>query len=80
MGHGTVSSAETHFSFLKFLRNIDKAVPAHRDVHLLLDNYATHKTPDVQAWLVKHPRFKLHFTPTRSRHCNRPGHGMNCSG
>lgn len=35
-----------------------------RDVHLILDNYATHKTPDVQAWLEKHPRFKLHFTPT----------------
>jgi len=56
--------------FLKFLRNIDKAVPAHRDVHLVLDNYATHKTPDVQAWLVKHPRFKLHFTPTSASWLN----------
>ncbi len=49
--------------FLKFLRNIDKAVPAGRDLHLILNNYATHKTPEVRAWLEKHPRFKLHFTP-----------------
>jgi len=50
--------------FHKFLRQIDKAVPARRHVHLVLDNYATHKTPDVKAWLDKHPRFELHFTPT----------------
>lgn len=56
--------------FLKFLRNIDKAVPARRDVHLVLDNYATHKTPDVQVWLDKHPRFKLHFTPTSASWLN----------
>ena len=56
--------------FLKFLRNIDKAVPGKRDVHLVLDNYATHKTPDVQAWLDKHPRFKLHFTPTSASWLN----------
>ena len=56
--------------FLKFLRNIDKAVPARRDVHLVLDNYATHKTPDVRAWLDKHPRFKLHFTPTSASWLN----------
>ena len=56
--------------FLKFLRQIDKAVPARRDVHLVLDNYATHKTPDVNAWLDKHPRFKLHFTPTSASWLN----------
>jgi transposase len=56
--------------FLKFLRKIDKAVPARRDVHLVLDNYATHKTPDVRAWLGKHPRFKLHFTPTSASWLN----------
>ncbi len=50
--------------FLKFLRQSDKAVLTRRDVHLVLDNYATHKTPEVKAWLDKHPRFKLHFTPT----------------
>ena len=50
--------------FLKFLHQIDQAVPARRDVHLVLDNYATHKTPEVKVWLAKHPRFKLYFTPT----------------
>lgn len=50
--------------FLRFLRCIDRAVPGARKVHLVLDNYATHKTPEVRAWLEKHPRFKLHFTPT----------------
>ena len=50
--------------FLSFLRRIDTAVKKTRDIHLVLDNYATHKTPEVQAWLDKHPRFKLHFTPT----------------
>ncbi|KPP85247.1 MAG: DDE superfamily endonuclease [Rhodobacteraceae bacterium HLUCCA08] len=56
--------------FLKFLRNIDKAVPGKRDVHLVLDNHATHKTPEVRAWLGKHPRFKLHFTPTSASWLN----------
>jgi len=56
--------------FLKFLRNIDKAVPARRDIHLIVDNYATHKTPEVRAWLDKHPRFKLHFTPTSASWLN----------
>ena len=56
--------------FLKFLRQIDKAVPTRRDVHLVLDNYATHKTPEVMAWLDKHPRFKLHFTPTSASWLN----------
>lgn len=56
--------------FLKFLRNINKAVPARRDVHLVLDNYATHKTPEVKAWLDNHPRFKLHFTPTSASWLN----------
>ncbi len=56
--------------FLKFLHQIAKAVPARRDVHLVLDNYATHKTPEVKAWLDKHPRFKLHFTPTSASWLN----------
>ena len=56
--------------FLKFLRQIDKTVPARRDVHLVLDNYATHKTPEVTAWLDKHPRFNLHFTPTSASWLN----------
>lgn len=50
--------------FLKFLKVIDAEVPAELDVHIVLDNYATHKTPTVQRWLARHPRFVLHFTPT----------------
>ena len=56
--------------FLQFLRRIDRAVQKPRDVHLVLDNYATHKTPEVRAWLEKHPRFKLHFTPTSASWLN----------
>jgi transposase len=52
--------------FKKFLTTIDKTVPAELDVHLICDNYGTHKTPAVKAWLAKHPRFHLHFTPTGS--------------
>ena len=50
--------------FKKFLALIDEEVPAHLDVHLVLDNYATHKSPEIQRWLLRHPRFHLHFTPT----------------
>ena len=53
-----------HQEFLRFLKTIDTAVPKDLDLHLVLDNYATHKTPQVKAWLIKHPRFHLHFTPT----------------
>jgi transposase len=56
--------------FLKFLRHIDRAVTVGREVHLILDNYATHKTAEVKAWLKKHPRFKLHFTPTSASWLN----------
>jgi transposase len=50
--------------FKKFLELIDVEVPDELDVHLILDNYATHKTPDIVRWLLRHPRFHLHFTPT----------------
>lgn len=56
--------------FLTFLRRIDRAVRKPRDIHLVLDNYATHKTPEVMAWLDNHPRFKLHFTPTSASWIN----------
>jgi transposase len=56
--------------FLKFLRRIDKETLPCLDLHLILDNYATHKTPAVQRWLKRHPRFKLHFTPTSSSWLN----------
>ena len=50
--------------FKKFLQKIDREVPAELDVHLILDNYSTHKTPAITKWLAAHPRFELHFTPT----------------
>jgi transposase len=50
--------------FKKFLVQIDTEVPADLDVHLILDNYATHKTPEIRCWLLLHPRFHLHFMPT----------------
>ena len=50
--------------FLSFLKTIDRETPAHLDLHLILDNYATHKTPAVKRWLARHKRFTLHFTPT----------------
>jgi transposase len=59
--------------FRKFLTAIDKAVPASLEVHLVCDNLATHKTPAIQAWLARHPRFHLHFTPTGSSWINQAG-------
>jgi transposase len=59
-----------HQEFLRFLKLIDAAVPADLDLHLVLDNYATHKTPAIHQWLLKHPRFHLHFTPTSSSWLN----------
>lgn len=53
-----------HQEWLKFLRRIDQQTPADLDVHLICDNYATHKHPKVQAWAKRHPRFVFHFTPT----------------
>jgi transposase len=60
-----------HQEFLKFLKRIDKNVPAGLDVHLVCDNYGTHKTPAIQAWLARHPRFHVHFTPTGSSWINQ---------
>lgn len=59
-----------HQEFLRFLKLIDAAVPRDLDLHLVLDNYATHKTPVIKDWLLKHPRFHLHFTPTSSSWLN----------
>ena len=56
--------------FRRFLNLIDNIVPAHLDVHVVLDNSSTHKTPSIQRWLVRHPRFTLHFTPTYSSWLN----------
>jgi transposase len=59
-----------HEEWLKFLRLIDRKTPKHLQLHLIVDNYATHKHPDVQAWLTKHPRFVMHFTPTSASWLN----------
>ncbi len=59
-----------HEEFLKFLKTIDSQTPQGLAVHLILDNYATHKHPNVQRWLATHPRFHLHFTPTSSSWLN----------
>ncbi len=53
-----------HQEWLKFLRVIDYVVPADKQIHMIVDNYATHKHPKVQRWLARHPRFHMHFTPT----------------
>jgi len=54
----------THAEFLAFLDKIDRQTSRRRDLHLILDNYSTHKHPTVKAWMVEHPRFHFHFTPT----------------
>jgi transposase len=72
---GTVIS-ELHrrhraIEFRKFLITIDKAVPNELDVHIVCDNYGTHKTPEINTWLTRHPRFHMHFTPTGSSWVNQ---------
>jgi transposase len=59
-----------HQEFLKFLRTLDRELPRGLELHLILDNYQTHKHANVTAWLEKHPRFVLHFTPTSSSWLN----------
>jgi transposase len=56
--------------FIRFLKTINRSVAKHLDLHLIVDNYTTHKTKEVQAWLAKHPRFTLHFIPTSSSWLN----------
>ena len=56
--------------FLKFMRKINKETPKNLDLHLIVDNYGSHKTPKVRQWLSKHPRFKMHFTPTSASWLN----------
>jgi transposase len=60
-----------HQEFLSFLRHLDRNVPSDLEVHLILDNYATHKHPRIKAWLARHPRYHLHFTPTYASWLNQ---------
>lgn len=65
------ATRHTHAEWLKFLKQIDAQTPANQELHLIIDNYATHKHPKVLRWLKRHPRFHLHFTPTSSSWMNR---------
>ena len=59
-----------HQEFLKFLRRLNRTFPKNKTLHLIVDNYGTHKHPNVRKWLEAHPRFQLHFTPTSSSWLN----------
>ena len=67
---GQCQQRHTHAEWLKFLRQIDRETPKGKTLHLIADNYATHKHAAVQAWLAKHPRFHMHFTPTSASWLN----------
>ena len=67
---GQCQQRHTHAEWLKFLRKIDRETPKDKTLHLIADNYATHKHPAVQAWLAEHPRFNMHFTPTSAAWLN----------
>jgi transposase len=65
-----LAAKHRHQEWLKFLKRIDRETPRELDLHLIVDNYATHKHPDVKTWLAKHPRFHMHFTPTSASWMN----------
>jgi len=67
---GLCQERHRHQEWLKFLRLIDQTIPQDRELHLICDNYATHKHPKVQRWLQRHPRFQMHFTPTSASWLN----------
>ena len=67
---GTCMPRHRHREFLRFLKLIDQQTPSGLDLHLVVDNYATHKTPAVKRWIKAHPRFHLHFTPTSASWLN----------
>src|SRR5260370_641349 len=67
---GHCSARHRHQEFVRFLTMIDERTPPDLDLHLVVDNYATHKHPDVKRWLTQHPRFRLHFTPTSASWLN----------
>lgn len=67
---GSLHSRHRAVEFKKFLQTLDREVPDELDVHMILDNSSTHKTPAIQRWLLAHPRFVLHFTPTSSSWLN----------
>ena len=64
------AQAHTHRQWLEFLKQIDREIPLSQHIHIILDNYSTHKHPVIRRWLARHPRFELHFTPTGSSWMN----------
>jgi transposase len=68
--YGLCQEKHRHQEWLKFLRMIDKAVAADKEIHVICDNYATHKHPNVERWLEQHKRFHVHFTPTSASWLN----------
>ena len=68
---GQCMQRHRHQEWLRFLRTIDRNTPKALDLHLIVDNYATHKHSAVKEWLAKHPRFHMHFTPTSSSWINQ---------
>src|SRR6185437_1886800 len=69
--YGSIHRRHRANEFKKFLTTLDKRIPADLDVHLICDNYATHKTPAVATWLAGHPRFHMHHTPTYASWLNQ---------
>ena len=67
---GQCQQRHRHTEWLKFMKTIDRETPKDKALHLICDNYATHKHPVVQKWLAKHPRFTMHFTPTSASWLN----------
>jgi len=68
---GSCHRRHRHQEFLKFLRRVDAEIAGEQEVHLVLDNYGTHKSPAVKRWFARHPRFHVHFTPTSSSWLNQ---------
>jgi transposase len=68
---GSCHRRHRHQEFLRFLERIDEAVPEHLDIHLVMDNYGTHKMPKVKRWFARRPRYQVHFTPTSASWLNQ---------
>lgn len=67
---GTCHRRHRHQEFLRFLRLLEERLPKDQDIHLVMDNYGTHKTPRVKRWFAQHPRYHIHFTPTSASWLN----------
>jgi transposase len=75
-----IAARHTHVQWLSFLKQIDRQTPSGLAIHLIDDNYSTHKHPGVKAWLVRHPRLHMHFVPTSSSWLNLVGKRVHESG